>query len=285
MSNWQPLSAREEPYTFEAGPYEGVPEWMQATLSDWVQRAFKTSDSPERYATFWIDSFERLSHTPLGRGSDRERLSKLVALVGSDERVALDVVDYLLSVLNTANSHNELLTFEISILLEQSGSAWRVAEKGDGLQLQRRIGATTGAAHQVALAPSDRAAEHLRLAVGRAFGRSPDPSGAFREAVRAVEAIAKPVILPDDDTATLGKMIARLRDAPNRFDVAVYGGSGGVERLRAMLELLWKGQNDRHGTDAPDAPISVDQRAAEAAVHLAVVVVEWFRSGLVTRTE
>jgi hypothetical protein len=51
---------------------------------------------------------------------------------------------------------------------------------------------------------------YLATAWNRAYGRNPDPSGAYRDAIRAVEASAKPIILPADPVATLGKMIAAL---------------------------------------------------------------------------
>ena len=49
------------------------------------------------------------------------------------------------------------------------------------------------------------------------------------------------------------------------------------------MELLWKGQIDRHGTDDASTPLSVSQAEAEAAVHLAVTLVQWFTSGAVSR--
>jgi len=69
-----------------------------------------------------------------------------------------------------------------------------------------------------------------------ADGAGPDPSGAYREAVRAVEAVAKPVILPNNDRATLGQM-----------------------------ESVWTGQLDRHGTDDETVPLNVSPAEADAA--------------------
>ena len=52
--------------------------------------------------------------------------------------------------------------------------------------------------------------------------------------------------------------------------------------LADMLDLVWKGQRDRHGDPDPHAPLSVTQEQAEAAVQLAVTVVQWFTAGVVT---
>jgi hypothetical protein len=51
-----------------------------------------------------------------------------------------------------------------------------------------------------------------------------------------------------------------------------------------MMELLWRGQHDRHGTGADDSPTDVSQEEAEAAVQIAVLLVQWFRTGVVQAT-
>lgn len=63
------------------------------------------------------------------------------------------------------------------------------------------------------------------------------------------------------------------RNAPPGFDR--------VEVVRLMADLLWRGQIDRHGRN----PLlgAVTQEEAEAAVHLATVVVQWFTAGSVRR--
>ena len=48
-----------------------------------------------------------------------------------------------------------------------------------------------------------------------------------------------------------------------------------------MMQMLWKGQEDRHGTDAPDAPLAVDHDEADAAFHLALTLTRLFAEGLI----
>jgi len=48
-----------------------------------------------------------------------------------------------------------------------------------------------------------------------------------------------------------------------------------------MIALLWEGHRDRHAGGPTTALIT--QPAAEAAVHLAAVLVQWFSSGAVRR--
>jgi hypothetical protein len=51
-----------------------------------------------------------------------------------------------------------------------------------------------------------------------------------------------------------------------------------------VIEMLWlleRGQTDRHGGIDPTRHIS--QEAAEAAVHLATTLVQWFSAGHIRR--
>lgn len=169
---------------------------------------------------------------------------------------------------------------ELERLLTDGGSAWCAAD--DIKSLQRRVNPTATEAFRGA---SDIvAADHLNAAWNAAYSRDPVPSRAYSEAIKAVEAASIPVVIPHDRIATLGKVIGELRGHPDQWQLAVSGPSGDaadVSTLVAMLRLLWEGQTDRHGTAEPPVPITAE--AAEAAVHLAVTLVQWFHSGAVRR--
>ena len=70
---------------------------------------------------------------------------------------------------------------------------------------------------------------------------------------------------------------------PNFQGVAQPKGFDAVDGLLMMTRLLWKTQHDRHGSDDEETPLHVAQGKAEAAVHLAITLVQWFRSGAVAR--
>jgi hypothetical protein len=117
-------------------------------------------------------------------------------------------------------------------------------------------------------------------------GETPNPSSAYRNGVRAVEAAAIPVVLPADTTATLGKMIKAMRDAPSKWEAALGGDrKDGVAAVVEMMDLLWKGQHDRHGFVEDDRPLEVSQEEAEFAVALAVTLVQLLTNGGVRRRE
>lgn len=52
-----------------------------------------------------------------------------------------------------------------------------------------------------------------------------------------------------------------------------------VTTLVSMIDLLWGSQHDRHVPADQEAPLHVTQEEAEAAIHLAVTLVQWFTMG------
>jgi hypothetical protein len=130
----------------------------------------------------------------------------------------------------------------------------------------------------------DKAAQHLRLAWNAVYGRHPDAGKGYGEAIKAMEVATIPVVCPSNTRATLNRVINDLRAKPSKWAVNLKHPTPDrqVEIVADTLDLIWKGQSDRHGDPDPNAPISVELEEAEAAVHLAVTVVHWFTTGVVT---
>jgi hypothetical protein len=221
---------------------------------------------------------ERVLRVTIQGNEGREKLRALEILAREHSEFCLDLIDFLLY--RTA-SHQAAAGLEVILL--QGGSAWRVVEREDSYGLERRVATAVAEAVDAVTNPRDRAAVHLSRAWSAQFGRDPDPSTAYREAVRAVEAIGKPIISPRNDRATLGTMIADLRAAPHKWRLALGAPAGfdPIQTLIAMMELLWKGQLDRHGTDDESVPLNVLPDEAEVALLVAIPLVHWFRQGLV----
>jgi hypothetical protein len=169
--------------------------------------------------------------------------------------------------------------------LEQGGSAWRVARypNREHACLERRVNMTIAGAAREAMSVSGRAGEHLAKAWNETYGRQPSPGEAYRHAVLAVEVAAIPVVIPNDGSATLGKVITAMHDAASKWSVALSpsDGSDPVEVARRMCELLWRSQWDRHGVPDESVPLEVSPEEAIAAVHLATTLVRWFAGGTV----
>jgi len=167
-------------------------------------------------------------------------------------------------------------------MLREGGSAWMVAP--DRQALVQRVQPEVAEAARVVIESGSRAGHHLAEAWRSVYGRDPDPSSGYREAVRAVEAAARPIVIPNDATATLGKIIGRLRSEPEKFATVFENDPQDfkpLEAVRGLMSLVWKYQRDRHGTDDETVPLHVSLEQAEAALHAALTLVHWFQRGFV----
>ena len=176
-------------------------------------------------------------------------------------------------------THGELAGF-IWGILARSGSAWTVGRDSEGRDcLEKRVDPTVEGAGRREMSEQSNAAEYLQRAWHHVYGRNPNPSTAYHDAVRAVEAAARPVVTPKDDLATLGKMIPALRDKSEKWETVI----GDVDTVRKMMKTILKSQFDRHGTDDTAKPLNVSQPEAEAAVQMGVTLVQLFRTGAIRR--
>jgi hypothetical protein len=218
---------------------------------------------------------------------------------GTSVRILWDVVDELLRRLCTepdpakpswipalgkGRRQTKKITESLSRLLAESRSVYEIAPDQRGLQ--RRVEATlaasiSGASGTAEAAGYSAARVHLEKARGRLFGLHPDPSGAYDEAVRAIEAIACPLFLPNDQVPTLGKVLAHLRgSSAYEFVVTGKGGApGNTNAVVAMMASVWEGHSDRHAGGPRNAPVS--REAAEAALTLAASLVTLLSRGAV----
>jgi hypothetical protein len=208
-------------------------------------------------------------------------LNDLHSRVSVNADFLLDVVDWCLKDLDRGDEHRAA---RVTVQLDEAGSAWTVGVVGGDFRLIRRVDETVAAAARNVISASGRAGQHLSLAWGHAYGRKPDPSSAYREAVRAVEAIAAPIISPNNDKATLGTMIGDIQKKPSKWELVLTPTSGDpVLMLLETMRLLWTSELDRHGTADESKPLHVSPEEAQAAVHLATTLVQWFQSGAITR--
>jgi hypothetical protein len=214
---------------------------------------------------------------------------------GTPIDLLVDIVD---AVLHLLPSFADPLTFEprldpgrkeLAFLLEDS-PVLRIQPSGHGLERWSSVLAEEAFAEAVRSAGmKERAGSadgHLRKAWECVHAPTPDPVRAYWEAVKAVEAAAHAVLEPNNSNATLGSMLGSLRANPEIFSLAISGRdgrAGDTGRLIACIELLWKGQSARHGSSTPTRPETLEE--ATTAVHLAVMLVQWFTSGAVRRLD
>lgn len=271
-----PLSARHDPEALAdyAALHDGMPEWMLPSAQQWAAQFFTFQGRPLSDEIHEAEQYLRLQLSRNGLSSPDWNAGQDLLRRMADDRLGLDVIDYCLSTI-TYNTHRAATLQEI---LDRSGSAWTIGRDTEGaFCLERRVDPTAQAIAQGEMSQSGNAAIHLRSAWHLAYGRGPNPSAAYRDAIRAVEAAARSVVTPNDSLATLGKMNNAIRDAPHKWITEI----GDVDTVLKMMQTVWKAQHDRHGTDDESAPVNVSAAEAEAAVNLAVALVQMFRTGAI----
>ncbi|MEW2557195.1 hypothetical protein AB0957_36575 [Streptomyces zhihengii] len=272
------------------GPFDGVPDHLVVPLQEWVAYALGAEGLGDVYDE---DAVERtlclrLRMVPLqnvvgGVGSKYYR-----ALIEAVGLRLLDVVDEVLAYKVERGLNDDAAISLLINILDEAGSAYRVAWIGDGLEV-RVAPAVRDAVHQTmadaaARSTAGSAADHLGAAWQAAYGRSPDPVRAYSEAIKAVEAAAHAVVQPNNAKATLGTMLGEIRNARHKFGSAIPVPAAGdpIAAAEAMMRALWEGQTSRHGGQNGTVPETLD--SARAGVHLAATLVQWFVSGAVART-
>jgi hypothetical protein len=270
-SAWRPLSERDQPATEET-LYEGVPPHLAGPLSDWI------ANNIDNETAALVALRLRLNLRKLQSINFRD-LEKLQWFAERDETLHLNVLDAALFLLDGSDPTSVV---DLESALEAGGSAWRVAS--DGRSLERRVDETVRMAAETAATPGTSAETHLAAAWQATYGRNPNPSRAYSESIKAVEAAAIPVVSPTNARATLGTVIRDLENQRVRWSLAltVPSATDSIAPLLAMLRLLWQGQTDRHGSGGPTVAPSAD--AAAGAVHLAATLVQWFKVGVVRRS-
>jgi hypothetical protein len=285
-----PLSFREANREPEfLGPHDGVPDWLFNSLWEWLiaqlpnpwLRGINNPVAEDAYRALGLTL-----HTDLDRdrrGANAVQIQRnLNALCHENRELLLDAIDL---VLHTA-THNQTSRAHADALdgtLTAGGSVYTVAEVDEGFELQRR---TPDAAREALqrIGYAEAPGKLLTRAWSQAYSRGPDPNAAYSWAVKAIEAAAIPVVLPENNKATLGQLIAALDGKPDKWDVvfAPDEASQQVSAVAALMRIVWRGQF-RHGEPGEEIK-EQSQPEAEAAVHAAITLVHWFSSGAIRRS-
>lgn len=271
--------------------HDGVREWMVDPLREWLKLALD-----EEIARRVI---LRLRWK---RSTDKERYTDRVAWC--DQRELLTVVDAVLQLHMAWNApdlggwgHDTVgvwsqerfvaVLVDLTDILIDCASCYRVDI--DARCLVRRVNQTAQAAVDATIKDAPRTAgDHLRVAWVAAYGLSPEPDKVFNEAIRAVEEVACPLVEQKKTAkglATLGTVIGELKNSGHVWELVLPAKDGTprtVESLVSMMETLWDAQRSRHG-GGPNSRRQT-QAEAEAAVHLAVLLVQWLTAGALRRT-
>lgn len=192
------------------------------------------------------------------------------------------LLDYLILNLSDVEYGDRSKLDDLEEILLDSGSKWKVGMRNGNAGIEQRVPLGVQIAAEATIATPGHAGELLAEAWRGAFGIHPNPETSYRKAVLAVEAAAIPVVSPTNRGATLGTVFAQMRDQSNwGLDISKqHRDYPTTSVLLGMIQMLWAGQG-RHAGQADWAPNT--QAEAEAAVMLAVPLVQWFTSGSIQR--
>jgi len=241
LSAWRPLSERDKPATEET-LYEGVPPHLADSLSSWITRNLANETAALIAMRLRLDLREIQS-------TNFSNSDKLRMFAEDDTKLHLEVLDAAIFMLRGSDPAS---VEELEWALEAGGSAWRVAR--DGRSLERRVDETVRMAAETAATPGTNAATHLAAAWQAIYGRNPNPSRAYSESIKAVEAAAIPFVSPANSKATLGTVIRDLENQQTRWQLAVTvpGGTDPIARCSRCCGSCGKGKPT--GTAVLDGP-------------------------------
>ena len=276
---WMPLSARNSPERAAAFEIlqDGVPVWLAPPLLSWIED--QTGGGPYIESS-WQHTLSSKLRKPI---PNRYRQIKV------DDY--LDIIDCIIGVkMRERDPSFRIALMKLDGYLKDGGSLYRAGDRG----LEQRVNTELQATADSVFASGSRAAQYLRDAWRKAWSRNPDASGAYWDSVRSVEAAYKPIVSPDNKETTLGTIISHVNDKPTKFRVRLQParergrdgdshGSGdnrdNVERIVAMMRLLWRSEFDRHGTDDKTVPLNVSIEQAQDAVALSTILVHLAQQG------
>jgi len=260
------------------GPYEGVPAHLRHALIQWLNEIIGAGQgrylSNERLIRELAVFMRRDDVDPSWNAADLAR--ELIATASRDDEYFLNLVDGLLQIRGSASNGKRLAR-----LLDTAGSVWTVAE--DYHSLVRVVSDEAQATYEAAVSVADEAAKELKVAWTNAFGRNGDPSDAWDHAIKAVEDVLIPVVVPNQSKPNLGHVLGQLRNQGGAWEMVLPGQdqSNDVAPFVAMLELVWP-NHDRHG-GGPTPKRTPSEPEARAVVTLVATIVQWHREGWVVQ--
>ncbi|WP_206784210.1 hypothetical protein [Amycolatopsis sp. MtRt-6] len=312
LAPWPTLGERDAGKLPEAELYEDVPPHLKNDLVRWVASVLSNEQELarrvlNRFRVSWIPNSQASSYASYPR-SHQDAVIRIVSgnLAGIESPRPLDPLSVVDAVISLHPGWEDLdsdgygrtwqdqwlehLLALIDLLLD-TGSAWHVDAELRGLY--RRVDPTATEAWRQAreLATSvgsTAAAANLETAWREVYGRRPNPSASYGAAVKAVEAVAVPLLNPGTGS-TVHAAARKFRKELDQWRFTLLEksdmdpGTGSADVVSAMLDRLLTGETGRH--TSADHNRDSTQAESEAAVHLAVILVQWFTSGAVHRAQ
>ncbi|GEM_PF-1173931 len=270
---------------------EGAPPWLIKSIKAWVDeltesrtRDRRTGDRVIGVTTSAIHAVERYLQISLPEDpEDKFELKKQLLDYCNDEIHCLDVAVAFMAIGDPHMAYTFDESFvSLNLILKESGSKWIAVPGGQHTAtFEERVNETAQEAYAATVSEATNlSGDFLKRAWSAGFGRNPNPSEAYNNAIKAMEAAAWPIVTPQNNSATLGHIIGELKANPGKWQSALREAEVnlGVGVIRQSMQVVWEGHSDRHGTGTPQ---DISQEAAEQSIFTAVTVCVHFNRGYI----
>ncbi|WP_322936466.1 hypothetical protein [Nocardioides bizhenqiangii] len=277
-----PFDATEEEAEQWAVLRGGVPKSMRPALTTWIlgtylDRGFANVESFRRLENALdLDFNIRPEYTGLiDEANCRSLLEPL------SDRDLLRVADYTVFKQGKYRGRSSAL----ETILKTGRSRFTVVDHGDYDRLGTRVPEGVRLAAEEVMSGDSTAGTLLKRAWVKVHDLEPDDGGAYWNAVKAVESAAFPALGISNENANISHAVRAIeaKGATWRLPfVREHTEYPSRDVLLGLLKSLYRGQRDRHGSEAYS---DVTHDEAEAAVLMAVTLVGWFAGGLVQKRD
>lgn len=288
MEPWRAWDADDEEYAERLVVRSLIPDPLRPALRAWLRRELHDDRTFGGQTSFGlVNSLQSALQVTFGFIDGPVDTAALVtAIEERGDRFMIRVVDFSLADYTSEETPWDPMPSEVEELqwhLDQNMSAVTTHLAGGVYRITRRLPEGVEDVAQAAVdAANATAGRHLSKAWQEARSLNPDTSAVMTEAIRAVEAAAGPVVIPNDLRPSLGKIVSALKDngkwtigLPRRDD----GRPDQRQILIGMLEVLAFAETQRHSGDDPSG------REAMTHVQLASTLVSWFSIGAIFKDE
>lgn len=256
------------------GPFDGVPGHLQHGLIHWWRSVAEHSQSGFYAFEVTLRELAAFLRVNVDPEWDADELGEyLVATATQNDEVMLDLIDGTLRIFGRAAAVDRLVR-----LLDLAGSVWTVSP--DHLSLVSVVSDESQTIFNASVSVEDEASGELKVAWANAFGRNGNPSDAWDHAIKAMEALFIPLVVPNQTKPNLGHVLGQLRNQGNLWKMVLPGkdDDNDVAPLASMLEGIWPNIDRHQGTVNNRPPTEPEARAV---VTLAATIVQWHREGWV----
>lgn len=277
---WIPLEVSGDELATYTALREDVPDYLAPSLQTWIFDRFSSSNtlSGRVFNVAKARACElalRITIPDRGPYAEASFQAVMDSVFRGPPMLIWQMVDFLAS---ECYQGSEAIQ-ELSKILRAAGSAWEVGKRFGRTGLCRRVPKGVSMAADATFRKPN-AGKRLQEAWEKAFGVNPDPSNAYRLAVKAVEDAGILAVPTGKSEPTLGDVIREIDKGTWRLPhLREHDLAPTHDVLLGMLRTLWRGQHDRHGGPSTVGLSDVTQPEAESAVYMAVTLVGWFESG------